>query len=107
MSLVKGRPTRYPVPLSIWGRRGGAPERAWAEPADPTDRSSAWLTGTRERIDRVRRAIGPSAYRARAGAYTGGANGVYWLRPAAVEGHFANLGDAGRRAAPIVAARLE
>lgn len=106
ITLIKGEPTRYPVPFTVWGRDGRKTEAGCAEPVDPADPSSAWLTGAREEIDRVRRALGASSYRARAGAYTGGANGVYWLR-AAGAGAFANMNESGKRRTPSVEARLE
>ena len=105
VTLVKGEPTVYPVAWKSWGKPDGPPEAGWAEPVDPNDRTSAWLTGTRDRIDKVRRVMGPSSYRARAGAYTGGANGVYWvreLRGSAAAGtmRVANMPEAGKRKTP-------
>jgi N-6 DNA methylase len=107
IALVKGEPTSYPVAYTVWGRDGSTSESVWAEPVDERDATSAWLTGSRERLDAVRRALGPSSYRARAGAYTGGANGVYWLRPCQPAGRFTNMTGSGKRPTPIVEARIE
>ena len=107
ITLIKGEPTRYPLPWSSWGAGEGAPEPGWAEPVDADDRGSAWLTGSRARIERVRRLLGASSYRARAGAYTGGANGVYWVRRLDEAGRVANMPEAGKRATPPVEARVE
>ncbi|MGH9869073.1 MAG: N-6 DNA methylase, partial [Candidatus Polarisedimenticolia bacterium] len=107
LTLRKGEPTRYPVP---W-RRGAACLQA--EPVDPADPCSAWMTLPAVRHAAVRGVLGPSPYQAHAGAYTGGANGVYWVRrietapdaDGTVE--VANLADAGRRPVPAVTVRLE
>ncbi|HEY9595536.1 MAG TPA: N-6 DNA methylase, partial [Spirochaetia bacterium] len=100
--LEKGISTRYPVRYVLW-RRKRAPAGAdaqgaftrdsaldevmnaterhdtLAEPVDPEDSTSAWLTGRRETVAAVRRYLGPSDYDAHLGANTGGANAVYWL----------------------------
>ena len=50
-----------------------------AEPVDKTDPTSPWITGRPRALQAIRKVLGASNYRARAGIYTGGANGVYWL----------------------------
>ena len=50
-----------------------------AEPVDARDKTSAWLTGRPLAIKAIKKVLGKSDYKAHAGAYTGGANGVYWL----------------------------
>ena len=97
--LEKGRPTEYPVPYMVWRDKPGDPatqrpngqaafpadlERLAmaAEPADLADSSSPWLTAPPEALPALRKVFGPSAYRAHAGVYTGGANGVFWLEAA-------------------------
>ena len=107
ISLKKGEPTRYPVAFTVWGREGSLTEKAWAEPVDAGDPTSAWLTGTREEIARHRLLLGPSPYRARAGAYTGGANGVFWLRRADDTGLMTNIVESGKRLVPRVTTHLE
>jgi len=52
----------------------------YAEPVDIKDRTSAWLTSRRDVLRALRKVLGQSDYRARAGAYSGGANAVYWLQ---------------------------
>ena len=93
--LEKGRTTKYPVAYSQWTRRGGKriPESASlkealslgrvmqhvAQPVDPDDLSSPWITGRRRALSAVTKVLGDSYYQARAGASTW-MNGVYWLR---------------------------
>ncbi len=111
LTLEKGAPTVYPVRCFLHERPGGPPGRAWAEPVDPADPTSPWLTGSRAAIRSARPRLGASAYRARAGAYSGGANGVYWLeRLARGTGglwRVRNLPEAGRREVAGVTVRLE
>lgn len=94
--LQKGQPTHYPVTYNIWRKRGrtSVPFAAtldeaepllthkefYAEPVDATDKTSAWLTATRPALRALRKVMGRSDYRAHAGAYSGGANAVYWLQ---------------------------
>ena len=107
ISLKKGAPTQYPVPFTVWGREGSRPVPGGAEPVDAADPISAWLTGTEEEIARHRLLLGPSPYRARAGAYTGGANGVYWLRRIDETGLMTNIVESGKRPVPRVTTHLE
>jgi hypothetical protein len=50
-----------------------------AEPVNPSDPTSPWLTARPKAIKAVRKVLGKSDYVAHAGAYTGGANAVYWV----------------------------
>jgi hypothetical protein len=94
--LARDRAIRYPVPYTHWyGKRGTrtVPEDlSWeeasrmtarrdlvAEPVDGEDATSAWITGRRRALGGLHKILGRSDYVAHAGAYTGGANGVYWL----------------------------
>ena len=96
--LERGRETRYPVPYSHWYKPGGGsvvPEdltleeiarekiaayrRFVARPVDEKDPTSPWITGRPQALRAVRKVVGVSDYQAHAGAYTGGANAVYWL----------------------------
>ena len=96
MVLEKGNPMRYPVPYTVWKKtvRGKslradlslheieeltARRRFYAEPVDPTDSTSSWLTGRRRAIAAARKVLGKSAYKAHSGVNSGGANAVYWL----------------------------
>ena len=106
MTLMKGERTQYPIPYSI--RSGdGVPRQGIAQPVDPLDPTSAWLTGPSDLVGSLRRVIGSSSYRARAGAYTGGANGVYWLRRLGDDGSVANIPGAGKRHVPQRRGRVE
>ena len=52
---------------------------SFAEPVNSADPTSAWLTAPRPALRALRKVIGQSAYVGHAGAYSGGANAVYWL----------------------------
>jgi hypothetical protein len=93
MVLQKGRPTSYPVPYIVWRRKERArvnelmalrdvrPQLEQTElVAEPLIRATdPWLTARKETLPVLRKAIGPSRYRAWEGSNTGGANGVYWV----------------------------
>ncbi|HEY79633.1 MAG TPA: N-6 DNA methylase, partial [Caldilineae bacterium] len=93
--LQKGAPTRYPVPYTFWKKttRGKGLDydstldevmsqtkrlQFHAQPVGASDPTSAWLTARRKALDAVRKVLGQSDYRARAGVTTW-ANAVYWL----------------------------
>ncbi|HEU4758901.1 MAG TPA: SAM-dependent DNA methyltransferase, partial [Dehalococcoidia bacterium] len=94
--LEKGEPTEYPLGYVLWrkakpGRIGvdlslkEVEERSRkiplsARPVNPSEPSSPWLTVSPAALAALQKVVGPSAYRAYAGSYTGGLNGVYWLR---------------------------
>ena len=95
MVLEKGKPTTYPVPYTVWRKVRGArftydstldevieaTKRLnfVAEPVDLNDQTSPWLTARPKALRAVRKILGKSDYEAHAGAYTGGANAVYWV----------------------------
>lgn len=95
MVLEKGKPNRYPVPYTVWRKKSRArftydssleevisATRTLsfaAEPVDPDDPTSPWLTATKPALQAVRKVLGRSDYTAHAGVYTGGANAVYWV----------------------------
>jgi hypothetical protein len=95
MVLEKGKPTAYPVHYTVWRKKKGArftydstleevrkaTKRLYfdAEPVNPSDPTSPWLTARPKAIKAVRKVLGKSDYVAHAGAYTGGANAVYWV----------------------------
>src|SRR5207249_1301846 len=54
--------------------------RLKAKPVDRVDATSAWITGSEKILTSLQKVLGKSDYRAFAGAYSGGANAVYWLR---------------------------
>jgi methylase of polypeptide subunit release factors len=101
--LQKGAPTEYPVRYVRWNPR----QECAARPVDPARPSSPWIVVPQgERFPDA----GPSDYQARAGAYSGGANGVYWLRVVGRDGAnlvVENLHDCGKRAVESVCATIE
>lgn len=95
MVIQKGKQNQYPVPYILWRKfkRGrisfdstidevlNATRRLeyQAEPVDPQDVTSPWLTARPGAIKAIKKILGKSDYEAHAGAYTGGANAVYWV----------------------------
>jgi hypothetical protein len=95
MVLEKGKQTSYPVPYTLWRKVRGARftydstleevTKATvrlnfvAEPVDPGDLTSPWLTARRKAIKAIRKVLGKSDYVAHEGVNTGGANAVYWV----------------------------
>jgi SAM-dependent methyltransferase len=95
MVLEKGKATRYPVPYTLWRKVRGkrftynstldevmrATRRFnfYAEPVDPSDPTSPWLTARPKALKAIRKALGNSDYEAHEGVNTGGANAVYWV----------------------------
>ena len=97
--LDKGAPTRYPVPYTLWRKKRGLPRGQGltydhsleevaeitrrhslaAEPVQPDDPTSSWLTAPRAALQGLRKLRAASPYRAHAGAYSGGANAVYFV----------------------------
>lgn len=73
-------------------------------------KGSAWLTGQAPAIAAVRKLVGKSVYDAHAGAYSGGANAVYWLDVLAYEEDrclVRNITAGAKRAVPQVERWLE
>jgi SAM-dependent methyltransferase len=95
MVLEKGKPTAYPVPYTVWRKVKGARftydstlEEVTnatvrlnfaAEPVNPSDPTSPWLTARPKALKAVRKVLGKSDYKAHEGVNTGGANAVYWV----------------------------
>ena len=90
--LEKGRTTSYPVPYGVWSVQCG--ERLCAErfarPVREADATSSW-----EVVDSPapasRDPAADPAYQARTGAFTGGANGVFWIEILAERGSMAEV----------------
>jgi hypothetical protein len=93
--LQKGQSTEYPVPYTAWRRASGerftydstldevrsaTKQHPWhAEPVDPNDLTSQWLTAQSDALKAIRRVMGTADYKAHLGVNTGGANAVYWV----------------------------
>ncbi|WP_347244976.1 DNA methyltransferase [Thermogutta sp.] len=94
MVLEKGKPTTYPVPYTVWRKVGrkrftydstlGEVIQATkqldfvAEPVDPNDPTSPWLTARERALKAIRKVLGRSDYEAHAGCCTW-LNAVYWV----------------------------
>jgi hypothetical protein len=131
---VKGKSTTYPVSYTVWTKtaRGFLPgsltweeaqrsltsETVVAVPLRGTSkegRLSPWLTVPEKTFERCRRVIAPTGYephyQGRAGVYTGGLNGAYFVevlkrypnRTALIR----NLHDVGKIECPKVQATIE
>jgi len=94
--LQKGKATCYPVPYTLWKKTAYGKALLTNSPLDviksrtrrielvagpmvSDDLASVWISGKPEALAAVRKLFGSSPYQAHAGAYTGGANAVYWL----------------------------
>jgi len=102
--LQKGRPTNYPVPYGVWSETRGARrcEERLARPVTPGSPGAPWqiVDPTADRRHGSSASARESAYTARTGAFTGGANGVFWLEILREHGSTAevrNLADAAKR----------
>ncbi|MGA9351085.1 MAG: N-6 DNA methylase, partial [Anaerolineae bacterium] len=122
----KGRPTRYPVPYTLWRplpRQRIALEDTLAEVITKTKRSnfkakpvrddqptSPWITAYPQALKAITGAIGESDYTARAGVVTW-ADGIYWVKVLDTRPDGAliieNLGEAGKRKIETVQAAVE
>lgn len=94
----KGAGNRYPVKYTTWQRtvrvgidRHSSVEQVHdatrrlqlvASPVSDEDRTSAWLTAPKETVVALRQVAesGEPTYAAHAGVFSGGTNGVYWLK---------------------------
>ncbi len=102
-SADRGSPSRRTPELSC--------EEGEAEPSDPRDPASPWLTGNSQILQTVRKVLGKSDYQAHQGVNTGGANAVYWFQILAEDGEDGvmarNLIGAAKRKIPSQAVALE
>ncbi|MHA2297820.1 MAG: HsdM family class I SAM-dependent methyltransferase [Candidatus Hodarchaeales archaeon] len=98
--MEKGKKTTYPVKYFHWKKeqrldRDDSLETVLAKtrqvelvaiPSDPNNELSPWMTIPEKAIGVITKARGKSSYSAKAGIYSGGANGVYWLEIIAMKG---------------------
>jgi len=82
-----------------------------AEPVDPDDPTSPWLTARKGALRAVHKLLGKSDYTAHAGVYTGGANAVYWVEIVAKRPDglvvVRNITEGAKRKVPEVTAPIE
>ena len=95
VTFQKGRPTKYPVPYLYWQKKAKqsvsldddldevlakVTVKQWeAQPVNPDKPNSPWLTARPKAVTALRKVLGQSDYRAYAGSFTGGLNGVFWI----------------------------
>ena len=93
--LQRGQRTEYPIPYFLWQRNGAGRFETdlslaevlpyvkrlqlAAQPVEPADATSPWLTASSGAILAAQKAQGRSAYQARAGSCTW-LNGLYWVK---------------------------
>jgi SAM-dependent methyltransferase len=93
--LQKGQPTSYPIPYTVWRKVEGArfsydstldevlaatQRHDWhAEPVDPRDSTSQWLTASPNALQAIRKVLSKACYKAHAGVCTW-LNPVYWVQ---------------------------
>ena len=94
VTFEKGRPTKYPVEYLYWRKKpkesigldddldevhpAKVEVRKWqAQPVNPAEPQSPWLTARPKALDAMKKFLGQSSYKAHAGATTCGADGVF------------------------------
>ncbi len=119
ITVEKGRPTEYPVPYTRWSPGEGTEgdprqtccrDQCTARPVDPDRISSPWVVVPEGFHTDPATLVGPSDYRAHLGANSGGANGVYWIRPIEKTGDgliVANSPGRGKRSVEAVRQVIE
>ncbi len=94
--LSKGEKVKYPIDYVVWKPLNG--KRTFekdfdvkmlsnhfefinkkAQPSDKLKLNSGWITTESKNIEKTNLILGKSAYLARTGTFTGGANGIFWL----------------------------
>jgi methylase of polypeptide subunit release factors len=94
--IQKGEAIQYPTNYVVWqpinGKRSFennfdikeltkyfefVPKKA--QPSDAQKTNSGWITVETQNLDKTNLILGKSAYLARTGTFTGGANGIFWL----------------------------
>jgi len=128
--MQKGQKQIYPVSYTYWSKKehgrnssfgydatlqeviDKTSRRNWkAEPADPNDETSAWLTGNEWAIRTVKKMLGKSDYEAHEGINSGGANAVFWFEIVNEKGDGVvtarNLTDGAKRKIESVLVPLE
>lgn len=125
--VVRQGSTRFPVGCTSWGR-GAQPSVPFGatlaqvvktttrdemvlEPIEGVNRpESSWYMVQREALTAVRKALGPAAYRAFAGVYTG-LNSAYWVRVVSREPGdilvVTNLANSGKKVIEEITAPIE
>lgn len=94
--VQKGEDVKYPTTYVIWQPKNG--KRTFdnnfdiqnieehfqfiykeALPSDKKKANSGWVTVDSQSLEKTNLILGHSAYQARTGTFTGGANGIFWL----------------------------
>jgi len=94
--IQKGEAVQYPTNYVVWQPLNG--KRSFendfdikelpihfefinkkAQPSDAQKTNSGWITVESKNLDKTNLILGKSAYLARTGTFTGGANGIFWL----------------------------
>jgi len=92
--LKKGEETKFPIKYTLWRKLYDIDQKEslntvskklheiemMAIPSDPDNDLSPWITVPPNVVEIVKRVYGRNAYPAYAGIYSGGANGVYWVK---------------------------
>lgn len=94
--MTKGVKTQYPVDYFVWTPKTNincfenntvvkikdfiAFKRLIAHPSIPSINNSGWITETEEEMKSSKFILGHNNLVARTGVFTGGANGIYWLK---------------------------
>lgn len=99
--IIKGRQTHFPIDYIKWYKKDKILNETFlnvqsklfkksllAIPSDNTNSLSPWITAEKNELKIYDKIKGKNHYRAYAGYNSGGANGVYWIKPVRiVESH--------------------
>ncbi len=102
-------PTDYPVDYVIHHSPEDS-EPCLAQPLDLDAPGSPWVMGSRDALAALQHLHGPSHYRAREGANTGGLNGCFWVQELEAYNDLTriqNLASVGKLEVPSVEACIE
>ena len=127
--IQKNVKQRFPVPYRCWARKkhflkavrepGATADSVMpfveikemiAFPADRHDPTSIWINTPEEIVPVIGLLLGSNQYKARTGAFTGGANAVYWMKVLEGDGRtvrVSNLVERAKRKVKAVTAEIE
>lgn len=95
--IKKGEKTSYPVDYFVWYPKKGSKslstiskavqlpayieqKHLLARPSVPKSLNSGWITESTKEMEYSQHVLGSNTYIARTGVFTGGANGIFWLK---------------------------
>lgn len=113
--IKKGETVSYPINYIVWQPLNGQKTFAdnfdikqinkyfnlihkKAQPSDSKKLNSGWVTVENQDLPKTNLVLGISSYQARTGTFTGGANGIFWLKITEKKDHFVTVQNLTERA---------